>query len=62
MVVSTLIALIITGVIFWVVLRGYAPYLWAEWVTSVDHKKIGVMSITAGSYRINNILGPRKIA
>ena len=23
--------------------KGYWPYLWREWITSVDHKRIGVM-------------------
>jgi len=27
----------------WVLLKGYVPYLWREWITSVDHKRIGVM-------------------
>src|SRR5258706_6278096 len=27
----------------WVLLKGYLPYLWREWLTSVDHKRIGVM-------------------
>lgn len=26
-----------------VVLKGWFPYLWREWITSVDHKRIGVM-------------------
>ena len=25
--------------------KGYWPYLWREWLTSVDHKRIGVMYI-----------------
>src|SRR5438132_6751367 len=29
----------------WVTLKGYVPYLWREWITSVDHKRIGVMYI-----------------
>jgi cytochrome o ubiquinol oxidase subunit I len=29
----------------WVILKGYGPYLWREWITSVDHKRIGVMYI-----------------
>lgn len=29
----------------WVLVRGYMPYLWREWITSVDHKRIGVMYI-----------------
>ena len=35
--------LVIVGVLAWVTLRGYWPYLWREWITSVDHKRIGVM-------------------
>ena len=23
--------------------KGWVPYLWKEWITSVDHKRIGVM-------------------
>jgi cytochrome o ubiquinol oxidase subunit 1 len=30
-------------VLAWVTLKGYVPYLWREWITSVDHKRIGVM-------------------
>ena len=26
-----------------VVVKGWWPYLWREWITSVDHKRIGVM-------------------
>ncbi|WP_456727230.1 cytochrome o ubiquinol oxidase subunit I [Bradyrhizobium sp. USDA 3397] len=29
----------------WVTVRGYWPYLWREWITSVDHKRIGVLYI-----------------
>ena len=31
------------AVIVWTVLKGHLPYLWREWITSVDHKRIGVM-------------------
>ena len=31
------------GVVGWIVLRGHLPYLWREWITSVDHKRIGIM-------------------
>jgi cytochrome o ubiquinol oxidase subunit 1 len=31
------------AVLGWIVLRGHLPYLWREWITSVDHKRIGVM-------------------
>ena len=33
----------IAFVLGWVALKGYVPYLWNEWLTSVDHKRIGVM-------------------
>src|ERR1700684_1155059 len=39
-------ALVVFGmaaVVIWVVARGYLPYLWREWITSTDHKRIGVM-------------------
>jgi cytochrome o ubiquinol oxidase subunit I len=26
-----------------VLVKGYGPYLWREWITSVDHKRIGIM-------------------
>ena len=35
--------LAIVFVVGWVTLKGYVPYLWSEWLTSVDHKRIGVM-------------------
>jgi cytochrome o ubiquinol oxidase subunit I len=35
--------LVIGSVLLWVTLKGYVPYLWREWITSVDHKRIGVM-------------------
>src|SRR5690348_2135780 len=35
----------IVAVLGWVTLKGYVPYLWNEWLTSVDHKRIGVMYI-----------------
>ena len=43
MIASTVVALTILGVLAWVVLKGHLPYLWGEWITSVDHKRIGVM-------------------
>ncbi len=33
----------ILAVLAWVVIKGHLPYLWSEWITSVDHKRIGVM-------------------
>ena len=43
MAASAIVGLVILGVLAWVVLKGYLLYLWEEWITSVDHKRIGVM-------------------
>ncbi len=42
------VGLVIAGVLGWVILAGYLPYLWREWITSVDHKRIGVMYTLLG--------------
>src|SRR5271155_1558336 len=39
------VVLAIVSILSWVTLKGYVPYLWREWITSVDHKRIGVMYI-----------------
>jgi cytochrome o ubiquinol oxidase subunit I len=43
MITSAVIAFGIIGILAWITLKGYLPYLWREWITSVDHKRIGVM-------------------
>jgi len=43
MIASGVVALGILAVLGWIVLSGRLPYLWREWITSVDHKRIGVM-------------------
>jgi cytochrome o ubiquinol oxidase subunit I len=40
---SAIVVFAIAGVLIWVALKGYIPYLWSEWITSVDHKRIGIM-------------------
>jgi len=40
---ALVVGLILCAVLAWVIIKGYAPYLWREWITSVDHKRIGVM-------------------
>jgi cytochrome o ubiquinol oxidase subunit I len=42
------VIVIVLAVIAWVVLKGHLPYLWREWITSVDHKRIGVMYVLLG--------------
>ena len=45
MIASGVVGLVIIGVLAWVTLKGWLPYLWREWITSVDHKRIGIMYI-----------------
>src|ERR1700738_5060840 len=43
MIASGVVALGILAILGWVVIKGHLRYLWREWITSVDHKRIGVM-------------------
>ena len=43
--VSSMMVLVVALILLWVTLKGYWPYLWWEWLTSVDHKRIGIMYI-----------------
>src|SRR6201991_2031142 len=45
MIASGVVALPTPAVLAGVVLSGRLPYLWREWITSVDHKRIGVMYV-----------------
>jgi cytochrome o ubiquinol oxidase subunit 1 len=40
---SAIVVLGIVAVLALVIYKGWLPYLWREWITSVDHKRIGVM-------------------
>jgi cytochrome o ubiquinol oxidase subunit 1 len=39
------VALVMLGTVMLVTLKGWWPYLWREWLTSVDHKRIGIMYV-----------------
>lgn len=39
---------IIFAIFIWLLFKGYLPYLWEEWLCSVDHKRIGVMYVILG--------------
>ncbi len=43
LVASAVMGLLLAALLIWVIVKGYMPYLWREWITSVDHKRIGVM-------------------
>jgi cytochrome o ubiquinol oxidase subunit I len=40
---AAVVGLVIIGVLAWITLKGWLPYLWQGWITSVDHKRIGIM-------------------
>src|SRR5215468_9812271 len=39
---------VVLAVLALVTVKGWWPYLWREWITSVDHKRIGVMYMALG--------------
>ncbi|RYD27870.1 MAG: cytochrome o ubiquinol oxidase subunit I, partial [Lysobacteraceae bacterium] len=43
LVAAGVVMLVVLCTLGWVTKRGYWPYLWKEWITSVDHKRIGIM-------------------
>src|SRR6201990_2359754 len=43
LVAGAVVLVAILGVLAWVCVKGYLPYLWKDWITSVDHKRIGIM-------------------
>jgi cytochrome o ubiquinol oxidase subunit 1 len=45
---SALMVFAILLILLWITVRGHWPYLWREWLTSVDHKRIGVMYCVLG--------------
>src|SRR5215475_5652752 len=45
---GAVVGLALVAILAWITLKGYVPYLWREWITSVDHKRIGVMYFVLG--------------
>jgi cytochrome o ubiquinol oxidase subunit 1 len=43
MAASALVGVVIAFVLGLILVKGWLPYLWREWITSVDHKRIGIM-------------------
>ncbi len=43
MVAGAMIVIVIATIAIWIYRNNYFPYLWREWLTSVDHKRIGIM-------------------
>src|SRR6476661_1523009 len=45
LIAGAVVLVAILAVLTWVVVKGHLPYLWSEWITSVDHKRIGAMYV-----------------
>lgn len=45
---SLVVILGLASILAWITVKGYWPYLWREWITSVDHKRIGIMYFILG--------------
>ncbi|MBV9842776.1 MAG: cbb3-type cytochrome c oxidase subunit I [Sphingomonadaceae bacterium] len=45
LIASAVVGAAITGTLLYAWAKGWWPYLWHEWITSVDHKRIGVMYV-----------------
>jgi cytochrome o ubiquinol oxidase subunit 1 len=45
---SGAVGVILAAILLLVTVKGWWPYLWREWITSVDHKRIGVMYMILG--------------
>lgn len=43
MAASLMVVVVILAVLGYTFAKGWWPYLWREWITSVDHKRIGIM-------------------
>jgi len=40
---SLVVLAVLVGVALYTLWKGWWPYLWREWITSVDHKRLGIM-------------------
>jgi cytochrome o ubiquinol oxidase subunit 1 len=43
LVTSLVVIAVIVATLGWITVKGHWAYLWREWITSVDHKRIGIM-------------------
>src|SRR5437667_2011856 len=45
LIAGAVVGAMLAAVLVYIALKGWVPYLWREWITSVDHKRIGVMYV-----------------
>src|SRR5260221_1138528 len=45
LIAGAVVGAMLAAMLVYIALKGWVPYLWKEWITSVDHKRIGVMYV-----------------
>ena len=48
LITSIVVILALGGIAIWITANKWWPYLWNEYITSTDHKRIGIMYIVLG--------------
>ena len=48
LITSAVVIVAMAGIAIWVWRKGWWPYVWNQYITSTDHKKIGIMYIVLG--------------
>jgi cytochrome o ubiquinol oxidase subunit 1 len=48
LITSVVVIVVLAAVAVWIARKNYWPYLWHEYVTSTDHKRIGIMYMVLG--------------
>src|ERR1700761_6180693 len=48
LITSAVVGIVLFAIIAIITIKGWWPYLWREWLTSVDHKRIGTMYVLLG--------------
>jgi len=48
LITSLVVLLAVAAIAAWITRNGWWSYLWNEYITSTDHKKIGIMYIVLG--------------
>src|SRR3954467_2286256 len=43
LITSIAVIVAVLATLVWITVKNHWPYLWREWITSVDHKRIGTM-------------------
>ena len=43
LIAASAVGVLLIGTLIFITAKGWLPYLWREWITSVDHKRIGIM-------------------